>query len=680
MLPEEQRNMTAPHQNLLGMSGKAVDTGEETDPNFNQTVLLVHADGTNGGQNNTFLDSSTNNLSITRIGTPTQGTFNPFLGEGQYSRYSKTGSSRDQHGSGVTLGTNNFTIGMFVYPIGRSDTIGATLNTGGNSRTTLYADTGGETVILAHNQFLTGFTGSAWGVEINFTTAIALNQWQWIQIDRTGNTFRVSIDGSYVDGGGVTNSSSIPEITAGTFGQRSGQDVFLGYYNNFIIINGANRGSITPPTTSLTANSYTAILLHQSNRFVNNGNTSVTLTSGGDNKIVPFSPLAPTASYSESVHGGSGFFGDGTNTSGDYIHATLPSAIGTGDMTVEFWWYPTAFYDFVAPFSVNEPGTRANGFNIGSDANATLKMVDIDASNFQSSNNTLTKFEWQHIAMVRSGSTIRMFRNGVQVGTISNSSNWTGTRVAIATRADDVGTETASGYIANCNLVVGTAKYGSSGYTIPTSPITAHSNTKFLANFTNASIIDHSMKNNLETIGHAQIDTSIKKFGTGSVEFDGTGDTVVSPAYHSSVFDIGNGLFTIEFFVYRRGTGQQTIVMLGTGDGNSVGLNFFWSGALQIYNGGSALDADAGSLAQNQWVYVVLQRDASNISVYVDGTRTENFANTTTWSALNRVSLGKHLNGTNELDGLLDEVRITRGIARYSGTSMTVPTKAHPNR
>jgi hypothetical protein len=73
--------MTAPHQNLLGISGAVAE--EETDPNFNQTVLLLDGDGTNGGQNNTFLDSSTNNFSITRNGTPTQGTFNPFLGEGQ---------------------------------------------------------------------------------------------------------------------------------------------------------------------------------------------------------------------------------------------------------------------------------------------------------------------------------------------------------------------------------------------------------------------------------------------------------------------------------------------------------------------------------------------------------------------------------------------------------------------
>jgi hypothetical protein len=62
--------------------------GEETDPNFNQTVLLLHGDGTNGAQNNTFLDSSTNNFTITRNGNTTQGTFSPFsLPNGEWSNY-----------------------------------------------------------------------------------------------------------------------------------------------------------------------------------------------------------------------------------------------------------------------------------------------------------------------------------------------------------------------------------------------------------------------------------------------------------------------------------------------------------------------------------------------------------------------------------------------------------------
>jgi hypothetical protein len=44
---------------LTAMLQAAAGAGEDTDPFFNQTTLLLHGDGTNGAQNNTFLDSST---------------------------------------------------------------------------------------------------------------------------------------------------------------------------------------------------------------------------------------------------------------------------------------------------------------------------------------------------------------------------------------------------------------------------------------------------------------------------------------------------------------------------------------------------------------------------------------------------------------------------------------------
>ena len=48
------------------------------DAYFNNTTLLLNTSSTNGAQNNTFLDSSTNNFTITRNGNTTQGTFTPF--------------------------------------------------------------------------------------------------------------------------------------------------------------------------------------------------------------------------------------------------------------------------------------------------------------------------------------------------------------------------------------------------------------------------------------------------------------------------------------------------------------------------------------------------------------------------------------------------------------------------
>ncbi len=59
-------------------AGAAGSPPPATDPDFNYVTMLLHGDGTNGAQNNTFLDSSTNNFTITRTGTPTQGSFSPY--------------------------------------------------------------------------------------------------------------------------------------------------------------------------------------------------------------------------------------------------------------------------------------------------------------------------------------------------------------------------------------------------------------------------------------------------------------------------------------------------------------------------------------------------------------------------------------------------------------------------
>ena len=66
-------------------TGKAVAAGAATDPYFNQTILLLNDTGTNGAQNNTFVDSSTNNFTITRNGNTTQGSVNPYQPTGYWS-------------------------------------------------------------------------------------------------------------------------------------------------------------------------------------------------------------------------------------------------------------------------------------------------------------------------------------------------------------------------------------------------------------------------------------------------------------------------------------------------------------------------------------------------------------------------------------------------------------------
>ena len=40
-------------------------------------------------------------------------------------------------------------------------------------------------------------------------------------------------------------------------------------------------------------------------------------------------------------------------------------------------------------------------------------------------------------------------------------------------------------------------------------------------------MFDQTGKTNIDTVGNAQLDTSVKKFGTASAEFDGNGDRLV---------------------------------------------------------------------------------------------------------------------------------------------------------
>jgi hypothetical protein len=56
--------------------------------NFKYNTLLLPGTGANNATNNTFVDSSSNNFTVTRSGNTTQGSFSPFsTAAGYYSNY-----------------------------------------------------------------------------------------------------------------------------------------------------------------------------------------------------------------------------------------------------------------------------------------------------------------------------------------------------------------------------------------------------------------------------------------------------------------------------------------------------------------------------------------------------------------------------------------------------------------
>ena len=98
-------------QKLISASG---GVQEETDDDFSITTSLMHFDGSNNGNNSTFLDSSSESHTITNGSTPPSlGSFSPFSAEeGKWSIFfDGNGDYIDVGSSDATqLGSGDFTV------------------------------------------------------------------------------------------------------------------------------------------------------------------------------------------------------------------------------------------------------------------------------------------------------------------------------------------------------------------------------------------------------------------------------------------------------------------------------------------------------------------------------------------------------------------------------------------
>jgi hypothetical protein len=173
-----------------------------------------------------------------------------------------------------------------------------------------------------------------------------------------------------------------------------------------------------------------------------------------------------------------------------YLTATNNAAyaFGTGDFCVEAWVYLTA-----TPSGQMVVGstyqTTSSGFSFSIESNV-LKMRMLGDPVVLSGTTTVTPNAWHHIAVTRSGTSLKVFLDGAQDGTATNSDNvvLNSTAFNIARLPNNSGF--LSGYISNLRVLKGTALYTST-FTPPTQlfPI---ANTQLLT-CQSPSIIDNSI-------------------------------------------------------------------------------------------------------------------------------------------------------------------------------------------
>jgi hypothetical protein len=658
---------------IKGMTVSSSAAGITSDSYFNLVSLLLPGNGTNGAQNNTFLDSSASPLTVTRNGSVTQGAFSPFTfgsgtqTDGYYSGYFD--GSGDYLSSTLTAsapGTGSFTYECWFYISSLESAVGIFNTRSGDSTD------GFDVNVSTSNQLQITYTGSVLGS----VSGIIANQWNHLAIVRNGSTnWTVYINGNV--GTTISNSTNFTSTTMLVGAVALGGSSFNGYISNFRYVTSAvYTSSFTPTTSPLTAITGTKFLTCQSSRFTDNSTNAFAITVNGNSQPSLTNPFNVT---NQPVQAWSNYF-DG---SGDNLTVADNAAFefGSGSFTVEMWFYLGASGNN-ALVTKNRSGTGADG-GLTIDVSTTTIRVYIDgnASTTLVSNvsTTISLNTWYHLAVVRSvsgGTNNYVFLNGVAVGTSTTS-----TAFADNSQPLKIGTDNLSGsnynqftgYISNLRIVKGTAVY-TSAFTPPTAPLTAVSGTslltcqsnRFIDNSTNAFAITRAGDTSVQPFSPFDPTAAYSTSSIGaSMYFDGASKLTTSASIDIS------GVFTIESWFNSTNTGGW----------------FFTIGNFPVY-----IDVSAGTVTldkssvgnqlvttaneqvkgSNCWKHLAITRDGSGlIRVFVNGVFLGSVS--TSYSAGTLNGLGQYASYGGAWLGYACDFRVVVGTALYT-SAFTPPT------
>ena len=670
------------------------------DPYFMYNSLLLPGNGTNLAQNNTFLDGSTNNFTITRAGNTTQGTFSPY-GANWSNYFDGTGDYlTTPNNSALNVGSSTFTLECWFYNqqnllsgaeagvgtiASKSDYNGS--NTNGYS---LFCyDGNNSTPSTSLYLFLNGISFSLQ----TSANAVPFNTWTHVAVVKSGTTLTI-----YCNGVSVATSSSAPATindtsTVFTIGSQimgttwNGIYPLSGYVSNLRLVKGTAvyTSAFTPSTTPLTAITNTSLLTCQSNRFIDNSTNAFAITVNGNTNIQRFSPFSPSTAYDTSTIGGSGYF-DG---SGDYLSVANNSAFNLNGVsfTVECWVYwnnVTGEQNIAEQFTgPSGPGWTLYKFP----SNLASGTIDFyGGSSSINSGVTPVAGQWYHLAVSRNNSTgtTSFYVNGTRTSTATfGVASSASTALLVGVRAG--GSTWMNGYIEDLRIVRGSYVYDPTAttITIPSAPLTAVANTQLLLGFTNAGITDSAMINNLETVGDAKISTTQSKFGGSSMAFDGTGDylSTYNPSYSLSV---GSGDFTYECWLYVNSLpGTVTAVYHLKNDAALATTVFVLeitpTGAISISTGLAIIaNGTSGKITTGSWIHFAFVRTSGVFKTFFNGTQDISTSNTTAYNGTYlQIGAFRYTAYDFSLNGYIDDLRITKGYARYT-SNFTPPTQAFP--
>jgi hypothetical protein len=191
----------------------------------------------------------------------------------------------------------------------------------------------------------------------------------------------------------------------------------------------------------------------------------------------------------------------------------------------------------------------------------------------------------------------------------------------------------------------------------------------------------------LGSAGNAIITNEQSKFGGSSIKFDGLPNAgAIVTTTSSSNFTFGTAAFTVEFWVFINSIADVTtlvdfrpIASNGAYPVISVGTD----GTLNYYvNTDFRISSSASVMTTGVWHHVAVARSGTSTKLFLNGTQVgSTYTDSTNYLGADYRPLFSGSAFTdatsNNLNGYMDEIRITKGVARYTA-NFTPPTTAFP--
>ena len=340
------------------------------------------------------------------------------------------------------FGTDDFTLEFWIYNIGNANFLNAVLGTyNGNNAATHWG--------LQIDRDAEGNIYWYYGITLGINSSVKLNKntWTHIAVVRNSSTTTMYVNG--VSGGSFsdnTNYVSPSGLSIGTDLYNHSAYEMTGYLSNVRIVKGTAlyTTNFTPPTAPV-SNTNTTLYLPFDNAGI--------FDKTGNNRLTLFGNTA--TSTTQTKYTDTAMYFDG---SGDYITAG-DIDLNTNDFTIETWLYQVASGQYSSIFSTTINTGTANGLRISTGpSNNTFQVASVSSALLNAST-SFSNNVWNHVALTRSGSTMRLFLNGVQVGSVSNSTNFASDNWIIGDVQGTGAPYNLTGYMENFQILKGVAKY-----------------------------------------------------------------------------------------------------------------------------------------------------------------------------------------------------------------------------